>query len=333
MRITRFFTQKLGQNSYVDNREEIKKILIIRPNHRLGNMLLITPFIEEVATIFPQAKIDLFVKGGAASQVFKNHSKIHKIYALPKNHFKKFINYLGVWTKLIFKKYDLAINISNESSSGNLATKISSAKYKFFGTESYTSSKPDDYNHFAKFPIYNFREYLNKSGIQINTQEICKLILVLNNQEIANGKEIINAITKNTKKNIVLFTYATGNKCYSKEFWLEFYKKINEKFQNSYNIIEVLPVENISQLNFSIPTFYSKDIREIAAFFQNVEVFIGADSGMMHLAATATKTIGLFKNDTKMEIYQPFGNTNLGINTSKKSIEDCIAIVKTSLSL
>lgn len=54
---------------------------------------------------------------------------------------------------------------------------------------------------------------------------------------------------------------------------------------------------------------------------------------MMHLAATATKTIGLFKNDTKMEIYQPFGNTNLGINTSKKSIEDCIAIVKTSLSL
>ena len=136
-----------------------------------------------------------------------------------------------------------------------------------------------------------------------------------------------------TKKNIVLFTYATGNKCYSKEFWLEFYKKINEEFQNSYNIIEVLPVENISQLNFSIPTFYSKDIIEIAAFFHNVEVFIGADSGMMHLAATATKTIGLFKNDTKMEIYQPFGNTNLGINTSKKSIEDCIAIVKTSLSL
>lgn len=331
MRFTRFFTQKLGQNSYIHTPKEIKKILIIRPNHRLGNILLITPFIEEVATIFPQAKIDLFVKGGAASQVFKNYSNIHKIYALPKKHFKELFTYFKTWIGLLFRKYDLVINISKESSSGNLATKVSRAKFKFFGQEQPLGNIPDDYSHFAKHPIYNFREYLKKSGIKVTNQGIEKLKLELSSDEIELGKELVFNITKNNKKTIVFFTYATGSKCYSTTFWEAFYSKLKEEFEPDYNLIEILPIENVSQVNFKASTFYSKDIREIASFLKNVELFIGADSGMMHLAATATKTIGLFSYSDKISIYQPYGEGNIGIDTNKVSIEDCIKKIKVDL--
>jgi muconolactone delta-isomerase len=61
---------------------------------------------------------------------------------------------------------------------------------------------------------------------------------------------------------------------------------------SNYNIIEVLPVENVSQIGFKAPTFYSKDVREIGALMANTEVFI--DSGIMHLASASKVSTGLF---------------------------------------
>jgi ADP-heptose:LPS heptosyltransferase len=65
-----------------------------------------------------------------------------------------------------------------------------------------------------------------------------------------------------------------------------FYDRLKAEYPN-YNIIEVLPVENVSQIGFKAPTFYSKDVREIGALMANTEVFIGGDSGIMHLASAS----------------------------------------------
>ena len=66
---------------------DIKRILICRPNHRLGNLLLITPLLQEVIETFPSAKIDLFVKGGIAPSLFLNYSNIGRIIQLPRRPF------------------------------------------------------------------------------------------------------------------------------------------------------------------------------------------------------------------------------------------------------
>ena len=55
---------------------KIKKVLIIRPNHRLGNQLLLTPLVQEVISAFPNCEIDLFVKGGVAHPVFENYKRL-----------------------------------------------------------------------------------------------------------------------------------------------------------------------------------------------------------------------------------------------------------------
>lgn len=86
---------KSVQNS-IKNPSEIKRILIVRPNHRLGNQLLITPLLQEVITTFPEAKIDLFLKGNLGPILFKNYPEVNKIIALPRKHFKEIIKYLAV---------------------------------------------------------------------------------------------------------------------------------------------------------------------------------------------------------------------------------------------
>nr|WP_315188407.1 glycosyltransferase family 9 protein [uncultured Flavobacterium sp.] len=336
--LTTILTKNIG-NSYknpaVDLSEKvtIKRVLICRPNHRLGNLLLITPFLQEISSTFPKCKIDLFVKGGLGPIIFKNYENIDTIIELPKKPFENLWKYFSVWIQIKKQKYDVVINIEKGSSSGRIATKFANANYKFFGkAEEDITSQYKDYEHIAKYPIYDFRLFLTKLGFKNTHNQIPPLNIKLSNSEIANGKKILDNIVNNEKKTICIFTYATADKCYSESWWEEFYEKLKNEFQNNYNIIEVLPVENISQISFKAPTFYSKDIREIGSLITNTVIFIGADSGIMHLSSSVqTTTVGLFSR-TNQNMYEPYGNNSLAINTNINKIDECINTIKNILN-
>lgn len=187
--------------------------------------------------------------------------------------------------------------------------------------------------HIAIKPILKLREFL-KDNLDIEyNQEIPSLNIKLTAEEKEYGRSELHSMFNNEKKTICLFTYATGEKCYSEEWWLSFYDKLKVTF-TEYNFLEILPIENVSKLNFWITTYYSKDIRKIASILSNCKIFIGADSGMMHLAsASQTITIGLFKV-TETEIYSPYNNLNTSFNTNFVSqfeiIESISVIIKKS---
>lgn len=319
---------KSVQNS-IKNPSEIKRILIVRPNHRLGNQLLITPLLQEVITTFPEAKIDLFLKGNLGPILFKNYPEVNKIISLPRKHFKEIIKYLGCWFYLRKHNYDLVINTVSYSSSGSIATKITKSNYKVFGRiKDLDSSVHSDYMHNAKRPIYDFRDEIKALGIEIPNNKIPKIDIRLNSDELKKGAEDVCEITGNTKKTICIFTYATNEKIYSKEWWNAFYETLKKEYKD-YNIIEVLPAENVSQIDFKASSYYSKNVREIAAFIANTEFFIGADSGIMHLSnATKTTTIGLF-SVTDKNLYQPYSNNSFGIDTNGKKIDAILKEIKT----
>ena len=321
---------KSNQSHTLDliNPNQIKRVLISRPNHRLGNLLLITPLVQEVSRTFPNCKIDLFVKGNLAPIVFENYKEMGQIIKLPKKHFKELSAYLKGWISIKKNHYDLAINVDKDSSSGRLSVQLANATYKFFGeADEDVQSKYDDYNHIAKYPVYNLRSYLAQLGIPKNENPVPSLLLQLSEAEKTTGKEILDQLGSPEKKTICLFTFATGAKCYSVEWWAKFYERMQIEFAD-YNLLEVLPIENVSQIGFKAPTFYSKDIREIAAFFSNTAVFIGADSGMMHLASAAQiPTIGLF-SVTNMEKYQPYNANSVAIQTDSTDLDDWIKTIR-----
>ena len=95
--------------------------------------------------------------------------------------------------------------------------------------------------------------------------------------------------------------------------------------------MELLPVENISKLNFKIPNFYSKDIREMGGFLANCALFIAADNGVMHLASSVNvPTIGLFKVTDEAK-YQPYNDRSFSINTNNIDLDKVMDLIKTSL--
>lgn len=303
---------------------DIKTILITRPNHRLGNLLLITPLLQEVISTFPQCKIDLFVKGNLAPALFRNYGNINQIIQLPRRPFKHLLKYTQGWLLIKNKRYDIVIDAAKSSSSGRLSVQVANAKYKVFGDRDVEIPLgTQDHEHIAKHPVYNFRHYLTKLGLKIDHKQIPSLDLKLSPLEIIQGKELLRKLVNNHSETICLFTYATGDKCYSESWWSKFTERLKIEYPN-YNIIEVLPIENVSQLSFRFPWFYSKDVREIGSLIANTKVFVGADSGIMHLASSVqTPTIGLF-SVTDHNIYGPYNNSSTAIKHNDSDIIDCL---------
>ncbi|MBD3580880.1 glycosyltransferase family 9 protein [Flavobacterium sp. D33] len=290
----------------------IKRILVCRPNHRLGNQLLLTPLIDDIAATFPAAKVDLFVKGGLSNAIFTNFNTVDTIIGLPKKPFSHLFRYFGCWLRLRFRRYDIAINVDPKSSSGKLSTKFSRARVKFYGQPAFVQY-PDG-RHIAKLPVYNFRNLVTRMGIEIPHREIAPLDLKLSDAERQHGKDLLDAMFSNDKKTICVFTYATGRKCYCEGWWGKFYEQLKARYVD-YNILEILPAENVSQIGFKAKTFYSNDIREIASVIASTQAFVGADSGIMHLAsASHTPTLGLF-SVTDLGKYEPFNKGSIGLDT------------------
>lgn len=318
----RFLTKNIGSshkipNKIIDNPDRIKQILICRPNARLGNLLLITPLIKEISAAFPEAKIDLFVKGTLMPVILKNYSQIGEIIILPKKPFSNLLAYIKVWLKIKHKKYDIAINVDKDSSSGRLAVEHSKATFKFYGDDlNENDSKAKDYAHIAKYPVYNFRDFLKSVSLNSPDKPIPETDLQLSDVELAHGRKILSNKFENEKQTIAIFTYATGDKCFSEFWWTDFYELLKIKYERDYNILEILPVENISKIGFKATSFYSKDIREIGAVLASTVLFIGADSGIMHLANAAhVATIGLF-SVSNLQKYAPYGYGSQGIDTN-----------------
>jgi ADP-heptose:LPS heptosyltransferase len=324
--VMREMTRNLGKADLnlpanVNTPEKIQRVLISRPNHRLGNLLLITPLIQEVADTMPGVKIDLFVGGNIGSVLFKNYQPIDRIIQLPKKPFKDPIRYAKGLVSLKRRRYDIAINVVFNSSSGKLAVQFANAKYRFpCEITDEMKLKFADYDHMAKFPVYSFRNYAAKLGFPESSKPVPDLDLRLSAAEIQEGKKTLDGLIHNDKKTICLYTFATGVKCHSAEWWEEFYALLKNQYPQ-YNIVELLPIENVSQISFKAPSFYSKDLRLIGSFIANTSVFVGADSGMMHLAsASKTPTIGLFKK-VNIGTYAPYNENSAGINTNDMGMD------------
>lgn len=312
---------------------DVKRVLIVRPNSRLGNQLMVTPLLQEIIKDFPNCKIDIIVRGGLTPILLKNYENIDNIIMLPSKPFKQLVKYMKVWLSVRKYNYDLAINIVEGSSSGRLLTKISKSKTKIFNQViPELAEQYPDYVHMAKNAVYNLRAILQREGTAFDATAIPALSLRLNEVELARGKKVLYDIFKNDKPTLCFYTFATADKCYSKEWWKEVYHNLKDRYGEHYNLLEVLPKENVSQIDFQCTSYYSTDIREMCATLANADIFITADCGVMHLASSSeVPTIGIFSRDNT-QYYEPYNTHSVGVYSEKTDIPTLLKIIDETLT-
>ncbi len=318
-----------GPDSKIDP-AAIKRVLLCRPNGRLGNQLLMTPLVKEVCENLPNCKIDLFVKGNLSRILFRNYPQVDRIIRLPGKPFRHLFAYMKVWIDLRRYSYDLVVNVIPNSSSGRLSATVARGKYKLFCEMPEDMLVHDDHMHMAKKPVYCLRSFLKSMGMpDVDNKPISGLDIKLTAEDMKHGAEVLRGLVGNDKKTISLYTFATGVKCFPKEWWMEFYDKLKAKFGGEYNFIEILPMENVSQIDFREISLYSRDLFEIAAVMANTEMYIGADCGIMHLAGAAgIPVLGLFST-TDPRVYQVYNDNSVAIKTSSDhDMDEIIGLVE-----
>ncbi len=94
------------------------RIVVLRPNHRIGNTLLLTPLMQALEMQFPGARIELVTAGGVAKAVFARYPQLGVLHAFPSKSYRHPGKVLGLLFRLRRQSYDLAIDPTIRSRAG-----------------------------------------------------------------------------------------------------------------------------------------------------------------------------------------------------------------------
>jgi heptosyltransferase III len=300
-------------------RRDIFRILLLRPNHRLGNTLLLTPLLTELERRYPGAEIDLVTGCEAADDVFAGFRQVRHIFQLTRRPGHHPLLLLRTLLRLRRARYDLAIDSTRSSRSGRLLLFLSGARHLLGlpgskrelreGGSAWKTALAHAPDHFSLDGVYALRCAM---GLSFPDQEKSwpPMRIHLGAEQRASGRalllDLLGHEPDGNHRVIALFPNATGSKRLCSEWWLALVDALTTAHPE-LRFIEMLPAHGQSQLQSRFPAFYSSNVRRMAAVLAHCDGYVSADCGVMHLACAAgVPTLGLFTRDNLVR-YRPRG--------------------------
>lgn len=296
----------------------IHRVLVCRPNHRLGNSVLISPLIAKIEALYPGAEIDV-VGSHATAELYSSRFSVHTVFVLPQKIARHL--WLSAHALRAMRRchYDLAIDSCNGSQSGRIVLALAQARYKLGFPD--PGLHPASAWHALAWPEHLAHRsvfLLNRAYAGTTCADYPRLNLDVTSDEKRDAAEVLARVCGGTREQramtIAIFPNATGNKCYSEVWWSQFV----DAFQSlcpQVQLVNLLAAHGRSQLGSRLTTFYSRNLRRLAAMIACMDGFISADCGVMHLAvASGAPTMGLF-SVTDPAKYAPCGGVNTALDT------------------
>ena len=297
-------------------RTGIHRILVCRSVHTLGDSLTLTPLLTELADVYPGAEVDILSGCPVGDALFEAFSNVRYVQRMPRHIPSHMLATARTLHAMRRKHYDLVIDPDPQSQSGRLLALSAHATYslgyvgpKKSGTLTHGVAVPAGLCHKAMTPVYLLR---SATGEEPAARPYPQPSLVLTDAELECGRRtLVRLISTNRQPGadgprIGVFANATRDKLLAGDWWLAFIGALQTDLPGC-RIVEILPAFGKSMLEDRFPCFYSSDIRKMAALIANMDAYVSADCGVMHLAwATGTPTVGLF-NVTNPAEWGPFG--------------------------
>ena len=327
-----------GASDVVIFGETLRRILICRPNARLGNTLLLTPLVQEIERSCPWAEVDILTSCPAAPEIFRESLSVRNIYQAPHYAVRHPVAHVATLLNAHRTSYDLVIDPCPRSWSSRFATRLMKARIKLgfasaqkHGGVNLEIAEAGAPLHMGLYPVYLFRSAIRFSLAVAEHAPMPVPTIALTSIEKSRGRNKLKQIMKERKSTLTLAVAlnATGDKRIEPEWWRELLENIAA--QVNVRVIEILPASGVAFLP-EYPGYFSTSIRRIAAVIQAADCFVSADSGLMHLgAATTTPTIGLFKR-ANAAVYAPYSHGGCGLCLDSHSTQSIAKEVVRRLS-
>ncbi len=277
-----------------------QRIVIIRPNHRLGNILLLTPLIAAIEKRWPNARVDL-IAGGRAAAICQSFHCIRACIETPEPILK--LPFDMAFRRSVRHQYDLAILVDPTSQSAHLIARIIDAPITIIPQAHHDP-------HMALAALSALNEQLD---VPLPTP-FPRVSLRLTPEEKAHGQHRLMerlGFSDRPAHLIGLYPFANKGRDYPIEWWHSLIEALRHAMPDA-RLIEILPAHGETLLDGTDGAFLALELRDFAAQLSALDAVIATDGGVMHLACAAdTLTHGLFKV-TRAEVYAPYGGGNRG---------------------
>ncbi len=307
------------------------KILVIRQDNRIGNLIFSTPFLALLKKRWPEARIDLMA-GRLFSEVLSGNPCIDRIIvynqiACARIPWKIF----SLIFKLQKEKYDIVFDLKPLFSFNNMMMTVLSGAYYKAGFRNIISN---NYFHHEADPLpantYEPHNIASLLTFVMDIKPIPGILYIPPEKEIVIARKLLNDSGMEKQKPIGIHTGGRGNKKLPLSRFIELGHNLKEKgmpvvFFTGPDEREECDIIRKQGFICIVP----ERVCEFGGFLPNLSVFVSCDTGPMHMAAGAgLKTISIFLV-TSVEQYAPKGDKNLilTINKDTNLTEQAIALV------
>ena len=315
--------------------ENIHRILVIRINYRIGNILFTTPLLRALEQQFPHAKIDILIGASYPAVLLKGFHNVENIFDFPRKLLKSPLDTYSYIQKLRSKQYDLVINLNTGSASDRGATFLARGTYKL-GFNSPGNWSP--LTHVVDLPKGNIHEALKPLYLMNifgnNPTDFSQYMdIALSKTEQSEGKIELKKrlseqglIWQDNIKIIGMFRDARFEKKIDNDWWNQWYTQMKKLNPNAI-FIDILSPDVHEKLSDDLYSLLESNLRSLGAMLSQMDLFVCGDTGPMHLAsASLVPTIALFKATTPA-LYGTLGEHDLSLTIADLTPSEIAEII------
>jgi heptosyltransferase-3 len=284
-------------------REEIRKILLVRGNFRMGDSVLATPAVYLFRKNFPDAEID-FVGSSMSRALFQNLPIDHH-YEITRRFPDASWAYFRLIGQIRSVGYDLAVDVSgSQSAMGAFVVGFSGARFRvglrgrrdrWFNVR---LPKPPDRNKYRTLPAL-------VASLGLETEEIFPLLALSPAEKTEGKRRVETAVGKGGAPDDLIVGIFTGGRASRRKRWPaeNFLHLAATLGRPGLKLAVFVGPEERNLIDFfrrrlgpEIPVLFEPSVRGFAAMVSRCDLFVTCDSGPMHLAcAVRARTVAIFQ--------------------------------------
>ncbi len=284
--------------------EHIHRILVIRINYRIGNILFTTPLLRALEQRFPDSKIDILIGAKYPSSLLKGSNNVQNVFDFPRQLLKNPFQLYRYIQQLRSTHYDLVLNLNSGSASDRGATFLARGTYKLgfdspgnWSPSTHVANSPSGSDHEALKPLHLMEVFGNSVNDfpQIMDISLSEKEKYQGLEELKKRLSIQGYIWGSKETIIAMFRDARFEKKIENSWWKVWYLQMKQLNPNAV-FIDILSPDVPEKLSDELYTIKESNLRQLGAILFQMDAFVCGDTGPMHLAsASGVPTIALFK--------------------------------------
>ncbi|KIX12922.1 glycosyltransferase family 9 protein [Dethiosulfatarculus sandiegensis] len=301
----------------------VKKILVVR-NDNIGDVICTTPALDALRKAFPNAHIAALVCT-LAEEAIKGHRALDELYVYPKAKHKKYgkieslLRLARVQSLIRKQKYDLAISFRSSFSSSQAWLNYASKARWRVGPEARGKRKKWGfyYNIPVDWPPEGMHEvkrcfYMLKAlGLDMEPGELFVAIPPLSGEKVETflEKQGFDKAVEPVIVNITRWAYRP-DRLWPSENYRDLVQQLISRGEKVVVTHAPADGEWVRELLAGIEpvplVYWSRSLKEFTAMIKRASVFITAEGGPMHLAASVGTPQVILWGRTKTDVWSPW---------------------------